>query len=53
MIDAFRDNLALIMFVVMFLVIFTGYPVAIVLGGTGLVFAVMVMGTILDRKSVV
>src|SRR5687768_10101446 len=41
MIDAFRDNLALIMFVIMFFVIFTGYPVAYVLGGTGLVFAVI------------
>src|SRR5262245_49066060 len=41
MIDAFRDNLALIMFVVMFFVIFTGYPVAFVLGGTGLVFAII------------
>jgi len=35
------DNLALIMFVVMFFVIFTGYPVAFVLGGTALVFAVI------------
>ena len=36
MIDIIRDNLALIMFVVMFMVIFCGYPVAFVLGGTGL-----------------
>ena len=41
MIDAFRDNLALIMFFVMFAVIFCGYPVAFVLGGTGLVFALI------------
>jgi tripartite ATP-independent transporter DctM subunit len=33
------DNLALVMFVTMFFVIFTGYPVAFVLGGTALVFA--------------
>jgi tripartite ATP-independent transporter DctM subunit len=37
----FADNLALIMFVMMFFVIFTGYPVAFVLGGTALVFAVL------------
>ena len=41
MIDIIRDNLALIMFVVMFVVIFCGYPVAFVLGGTGLIFAVI------------
>jgi tripartite ATP-independent transporter DctM subunit len=41
MIDIIRDNLALIMFVVMFAVIFCGYPVAFVLGGTGLIFAVI------------
>ena len=35
------DNLALIMFVVMFVVIFCGYPVAFVLGGTALVFALI------------
>ena len=35
------DNLALVMFVVMFFVIFCGYPVAFVLGGTALVFAVI------------
>jgi len=35
----FADNLALIMFVTMFVVIFCGYPVAFVLGGTGLAFA--------------
>ena len=37
--DWFIDNLALVMFVVMFFVIFCGYPVAFVLGGTALVFA--------------
>jgi tripartite ATP-independent transporter DctM subunit len=35
------DNLALIMFGVMFVVIFCGYPVAFVLGGTGLIFALI------------
>jgi tripartite ATP-independent transporter DctM subunit len=35
------DNLALIMFVVMFFVIFSGYPVAFVLGGTALLFALI------------
>ena len=35
------DNLSLVMFVVMFFVIFTGYPVAFVLGGTALVFALI------------
>jgi tripartite ATP-independent transporter DctM subunit len=37
----FADNLALIMFVAMFVVIFTGYPIAFVLGGTALVFALV------------
>ncbi len=37
--DWLIDNLALVMFVVMFFVIFCGYPVAFVLGGTALVFA--------------
>ena len=37
----FVDNLALIMFLVMFAVIFSGYPVAFVLGGTALVFALI------------
>ena len=37
--DWLADNLALIMFVVMFFVIFCGYPVAFVMGGTGLIFA--------------
>ena len=40
MVNWIVDHLALIMFGVMFLVIFCGYPVAFVLGGTGLVFAV-------------
>ena len=35
----FVDNLALVMFIMMFVVIFTGYPVAFVLGGTSLLFA--------------
>ena len=35
----FVDNLALIMFIMMFVVIFSGYPVAFVLGGTALLFA--------------
>ena len=39
MLDWIADNLALIMFVAMFFVIFCGFPVAFVMGGTGLVFA--------------
>ena len=35
------DNLALVMFAVMFFVIFCGYPVAFVLGGTALLFAML------------
>jgi tripartite ATP-independent transporter DctM subunit len=35
----FIDHLALVMFIVMFFVIFCGYPVAFVLGGTALIFA--------------
>jgi len=38
------DNLALVMFAAMFLVIFCGYPVAFVLGGTGLIFALIGWG---------
>jgi tripartite ATP-independent transporter DctM subunit len=38
MIDWITDYLALIMFGLMFLVIFCGYPVAFVMGGMGLVF---------------
>ena len=37
--DWLADHLALIMFVAMFFVIFCGYPVAFVMGGTGLIFA--------------
>lgn len=37
----FSENLALVMFVAMFFVIFCGYPVAFVLGGTALVFALI------------
>ena len=39
MLDAIADNLALIMFVTMFVVIFCGYPVAFVMGGLSLIFA--------------
>jgi tripartite ATP-independent transporter DctM subunit len=39
MLDWFADSLALIMFITMFFVIFCGYPVAFVMGGTALVFA--------------
>src|SRR5918996_5003039 len=35
----FADNLALVMFFTMFVVIFCGYPVAFVLGGTAFLFA--------------
>jgi tripartite ATP-independent transporter DctM subunit len=41
MLDWFADNLALVMFVAMFFVIFCGYPVAFVMGGMGLAFAVL------------
>ena len=41
MLDWFADNLALIMFITMFIVIFCGYPVGFVMGGTALVFAVI------------
>lgn len=41
MIDLFADNLALIMFAVMFFIIFCGYPVAFVMGGSGLVFGII------------
>jgi tripartite ATP-independent transporter DctM subunit len=39
MFDWLADNLALIMFVTMFFVIFCGYPVAFVMGGMALLFA--------------
>jgi tripartite ATP-independent transporter DctM subunit len=39
MLDWLTDNLALIMFITMFFVIFCGYPVAFVMGGSALVFA--------------
>jgi tripartite ATP-independent transporter DctM subunit len=39
MLDWLADNLALIMFVAMFFIIFCGYPVAFVMGGSALVFA--------------
>lgn len=41
MIAWLSENLALIMFVTMFFVIFCGYPVAFVLGGSGLAFALI------------
>ncbi len=41
MLDLIADNLALIMFVVMFFVIFCGYPVAFVMGGSGFVFGLI------------
>ena len=41
MLDWLADNLALIMFVTMFFVIFCGYPVAFVMGGTGAIFALI------------
>jgi tripartite ATP-independent transporter DctM subunit len=44
MIAWFAENLALIMFVTMFFVIFCGYPVAYVLGGTALIFALVAWG---------
>jgi tripartite ATP-independent transporter DctM subunit len=40
----FTENLALIMFVVMFFIIFCGYPVAYVLGGSALIFALIGWG---------
>lgn len=41
MLDWFIENLALVMFITMFVVIFCGYPVAFVLGGTGLIFGLI------------
>jgi tripartite ATP-independent transporter DctM subunit len=38
MVDWFTDNLALVMFATMFVVIFCGFPVAFVMGGTALIF---------------
>ena len=40
MLDWLADNLALIMFVAMFFMIFCGYPVAFVMGGMALFFAI-------------
>ena len=40
MFDWLADNLALIMFVAMFFVIFIGYPVAFVMGGMAFLFAI-------------
>jgi tripartite ATP-independent transporter DctM subunit len=39
--DWLADNLALIMFLAMFFVIFCGYPVAFVMGGMALIFALL------------
>jgi tripartite ATP-independent transporter DctM subunit len=39
MLDWLTDNLPLVMFVTMFFIIFCGYPVAFVMGGTALIFA--------------
>ena len=41
MLDWLADNLALLMFITMFVIIFCGYPVAFVMGGTALAFAVV------------
>jgi tripartite ATP-independent transporter DctM subunit len=41
MVDWLADNLALIMFITMFFVIFCGYPVAFVMGGSALAFAAL------------
>ena len=41
MLDWLADNLALIMFLAMFFVIFCGYPVAFVMGGMALIFALL------------
>ena len=41
MIDTIIDNLALIMFGLMFILIFCGYPVAFVMGGMAMAFAVI------------
>ena len=40
MLDFLADNLALIMFVSMFFFIFLGYPVAFIMGGLALIFAI-------------
>ena len=51
MLTLIADNLALIMFVAMFVVIFCGYPVAFVMGGMALFFAVV--GAWLDVFSMI
>ena len=50
MIDWLIDHLALIMFVSMFVVIFCGYPVAFVMGGMAMLFAVL--GFIVTGKQI-
>jgi hypothetical protein len=39
--DWLADHLAMIMFVSMFFVIFLGYPVAFIMGGLALIFALL------------
>ncbi len=51
MLQLVADNLALIMFVAMFFVIFCGYPVAFVMGGMALFFALV--GAWLDVFSMI
>jgi tripartite ATP-independent transporter DctM subunit len=51
MLDWLADHLALIMFVAMFFVIFCGYPVAFVMGGMALLFAVA--GSLLGMFSLI
>ncbi len=41
MLELLADNLALIMFVAMFFVIFMGYPVAFIMGGMAMLFALI------------
>ena len=41
MLDWLADHLAMIMFVSMFFVIFLGYPVAFIMGGLALIFALL------------
>ncbi len=51
MLNVIADNLALIMFVAMFFVIFCGYPVTFVMGGMALLFALV--GAWLDVFSMI
>ena len=45
MLDWLADHLAMIMFVSMFFFIFLGYPVAFIMGGLALVFALWARGS--------